>query len=158
MYVSFTKEHRKNRFEKRVAPNAVSSFYDFILKLVKLVVDHMHTALKNSCSSNTVPYFFTLHSFRVKSSFVEPYLFCTVPVPTFEKLWFRFRLLKKLWFRFPVPVPTFEKLRFRFRFQLYIKTIKANFARKILDFFPFLHSKVFYKEKVYNFQQIYCKM
>jgi hypothetical protein len=38
----------------------------------------------------------------------------TVPVPTFEKFWFRFRLLKKLWlrlrFRFllrkvPVPVP-----------------------------------------------------
>jgi hypothetical protein len=26
--------------------------------------------------------------------------FFTVPVPTFEKLWFRFRLLKKLWFRF----------------------------------------------------------
>jgi hypothetical protein len=24
----------------------------------------------------------------------------TDPVPTFEKLWFRFRLLKKLWFRF----------------------------------------------------------
>jgi hypothetical protein len=23
-----------------------------------------------------------------------------VPVPTFEKLWFRFNLLKKLWFRF----------------------------------------------------------
>ncbi len=30
------------------------------------------------------------------------YIFFTVPVPTFEKLWFRFRfrLLKKLWFRF----------------------------------------------------------
>ncbi len=28
------------------------------------------------------------------------YLGITVPVPTFEKLWFRFRLLKKLWFRF----------------------------------------------------------
>jgi hypothetical protein len=33
-------------------------------------------------------------------SVMEPQLFFTVPVPTFEKLWFRFRLLKNLWFRF----------------------------------------------------------
>jgi hypothetical protein len=72
-----------------------------------------------------------------------------VPVPTFEKV------------MVPVPVPTFEKLRFRFRFrfQLYIKTIKSKFFKKNLGiFFAFLHSKLFYKEKVYNFQQIYCKM
>jgi hypothetical protein len=60
-----------------------------------------------------------------------------VPVPTSEKLWFRFQILEKLKFRFqlwksygsgsgtnfrkvmiPVPVPTSEKLWFRFRFLL----------------------------------------
>jgi hypothetical protein len=49
----------------------------------------------------------------------------------------------------PVPVPTFEILRFRFRFQLHIQTSK---------FFALLLSKLFYKEKVHKFQQIYCKM
>jgi hypothetical protein len=64
-----------------------------------------------------------------------------VPVPTFEKVM--------------VPVPTFEKLRFRFRFQLHIYTIKIQFLKK---FVSFLHSKLFYKEKDYKYQQIYCKM
>ncbi len=52
----------------------------------------------------------------------------------------------------PVPVPNFEKLRFRFRFQfqLHIWTLKI--------FFAYLHMKLFYKEKGYKFQQIYCKM
>ncbi len=68
-----------------------------------------------------------------------------VLVPTFEKV------------MVPVPVPTFKKLRFRF--QLYIKTIKSKFFKKNFgNFFVFLHRKLFYKEKVYNFQQIYCKM
>jgi hypothetical protein len=68
-----------------------------------------------------------------------------VPVLTFEKV------------MVPVPVPTFEKLRFRF--QLYIKTIKSKFSKKNFGiFFAFLHSKLFYKGKVYNFQQIHCKM
>ena len=73
-----------------------------------------------------------------------------VPFPTFEKLWFRFRfrylLLKKL------------RFRFRFRFQLHIKTIKSKFLKKNLEFFYFLLSKLFYKEKVHEFQQIYAKM
>ncbi len=57
-----------------------------------------------------------------------------------------------------VPVPTFEKLqlRFRFRFQLHIYTIKSKFFFKNL--FPFYISKLFYEEKYYKYQQIYCKM
>jgi hypothetical protein len=72
-----------------------------------------------------------------------------VPVQTFEKLWFRFRflLLKKL------------RFRFRFRFQLHIYTIKSKFFNKNFgNFFEFLLSKLFYKEKVHEFQQIYGKM
>jgi hypothetical protein len=62
-----------------------------------------------------------------------------VPVTTFEKV------------MVPVPVPTFEKLRFqfRFRFQLYIKAMKSKYFKKNFgNFFAFLHSKLFYKEKV----------
>ncbi len=63
----------------------------------------------------------------------------SVPVPTLEKVMVPV----------PVPVPTFEKLRFRFRFQLHIKTIKSKFFKNIFGFlFAFLHSKLFYKEKV----------
>jgi hypothetical protein len=67
-----------------------------------------------------------------------------VPVPTFEKVM--------------VPVPSFEKLRFRFRFrfQLHIYTIKSKFFFK--KCVSFLHSELFYKEKDYKYQQIYCKM
>jgi hypothetical protein len=61
-----------------------------------------------------------------------------VPVPTFEKV------------MVPVPVPTFEKLRFRF--QLHIFTKESKF---FLNLFPFY---MFYKEKDYKYQQIYCKM
>ncbi len=71
----------------------------------------------------------------------------------------------------PVPFPTSEKLWFRFRF-LFLKSYgsgsgsssisrpyKANFSNKILEFFfAFLLNKLFYKENVYKFQQIYCKM
>jgi hypothetical protein len=66
-----------------------------------------------------------------------------VPVPTFEKV------------MVPVLVPTCEKLRFRFRFQLHIYTIKSKFFFK--SFFSFLHSKLFYKEKDYKYQQIIVK-
>ncbi len=55
-----------------------------------------------------------------------------VPVPTFEKV------MRPV----PVPVPTLEK--FRFRFQLSISRLKkANFSKKFLEFFSFLHSKLF---------------
>jgi hypothetical protein len=48
----------------------------------------------------------------------------------------------------PVPVPA-----------PYLDHKKQIFLKKILDiFFAFLHSKRFYKEKVYKFQQIFCKM
>ncbi len=70
-----------------------------------------------------------------------------VPVPNFEKLWFRFQYL------------LLKKLRFRFRFQLHIQTIKSKFFKKNYgNFFDFLLSKLFYKEKVHEFQQIYGKM
>ncbi len=69
-----------------------------------------------------------------------------VPVPTFEKV----MVLVPV----PVPVPTFKKLRFRF--QLHIYTIKSKFFQQ--KFVSFLHSKLFYKEKDYKYQQIYCEM
>jgi hypothetical protein len=70
-----------------------------------------------------------------------------LPVPTFEKLWFRFRFL------------LLKKLRFRFRFQLHIYTIKSKlFTKNFGNFFDFLLSKLFYNEKVHKFQQIYGKM
>ncbi len=79
----------------------------------------------------------------------------------FWKLWFRFRfwLLKKLWFRF----------RFRFRFLLLksygsgsgsssISTVYHKKQIFLKKFVSFLHFKLFYKEKNYKYQQIYCKM
>jgi hypothetical protein len=51
----------------------------------------------------------------------------------------------------------FWKVMFRFRFRL-LKKLWFRFKKNVVIFFAFLHSKRFYKEKVYNFQQIYCKM
>jgi hypothetical protein len=70
-----------------------------------------------------------------------------VPVLTFEKLWLRFRylLLKKLRFRFRVPAP-------------YLDHKKQIKKKKFGIFFYFLLSKLFYKEKFHEFQQIYSKM
>jgi hypothetical protein len=65
-----------------------------------------------------------------------------VPVQTSEK--------------FMVPVPTFEK--FGFRFQLHSYTIKSKFFLKNLFPFYIVTSKLFYKEKDYKYQHIYCKM
>ncbi len=47
----------------------------------------------------------------------------------------------------PVPVPA-----------PYLNHKKQIFQKNFGIFFAFLLSKVFYKEKVYKFQQIYCKM
>jgi hypothetical protein len=72
----------------------------------------------------------------------------------------------------PVPVPTFEKLWFWFRFQFLLlksygsgfgcssisRPLKLIFQTKFWIFFLLLLSKLFYKEKVFKFQQIYCKM
>jgi hypothetical protein len=72
-----------------------------------------------------------------------------VPVPTFEKLWFRF------------PVPTFEKVTVPVPVSVpapYLDHKKQTFKKNVGNFFDFLLSKLFYKEKVYEFQQIYGKM
>jgi hypothetical protein len=58
-----------------------------------------------------------------------------VPVPTYEK------------FTVPVPVPA-----------PYLDHKKQIFQKKFRIFFYFLLSKLFYKEKVHKFQQIYGKM
>ena len=60
-----------------------------------------------------------------------------VPVPTFEKI------------KVPVPVPIPAP---------YLDHKKQIFQKKIWKFFDFLLSKLFYKEKVHEFQQIYCIM
>ena len=52
----------------------------------------------------------------------------------------------------PVPVPTFEKVT------VPVPVPKANFLKIFGIFFDFLLSKLFYKEKVHEFQQIYGKM
>jgi hypothetical protein len=49
--------------------------------------------------------------------------------------------------RVPVPVPA-----------PYLDHKKQIFQKNFGNFLAFLHSKLFYKEKVYKFQQIYCKM
>ena len=58
-----------------------------------------------------------------------------VSVPTFEKV--------------PVPVPVPVP---------YLDHKKQIFQKNVGNFFDFLLSKLFYKEKVHKFQQIYGKM
>ena len=57
----------------------------------------------------------------------------------------------------PVPVPTFEKVPVPVPVPApYLDHKKQIFQNKNVDFFfAFLLSKVFYKEKVYKFQQIF---
>jgi hypothetical protein len=58
----------------------------------------------------------------------------------------------------PVPIPTFEKVTVPVLVPVpapYLYHKKQIFLYK---FVSFLHSKLFYKEKVYKYQQIYCKM
>ncbi len=55
----------------------------------------------------------------------------------------------------PVPVPTFEKVTVPKKLR-YIKS--KFFLKKIWNFFDFLLSELFYKEKVHKFQHIYGKM
>jgi hypothetical protein len=62
-----------------------------------------------------------------------------VPVPTIEKV-----MVPVPTFEVPVPVPA-----------PYLDYKLPIFQEKFGNFFAFLHSKLFYKEK---FQQIYCKM
>ncbi len=70
-----------------------------------------------------------------------------VPVPTFESYG-------------SGPLPTFEKVTVPVPFPapyMYLYHRKQIFQNKFWNFFAFLHSKLFYKEKVYKFQQICLK-
>ena len=61
----------------------------------------------------------------------------------------------------PVPVPTFEKVRVPVPVPVpapYLDHKKQIFKTKFWIFFDFLLSKLFYNEKVHEFQQIYGKM
>ncbi len=59
----------------------------------------------------------------------------------------------------PVPVPTFEKVTVPVPVPAqYLDHKKQFFLKKVLNFVDFLLSKLFYKEKVHKFQQIYGKM
>jgi hypothetical protein len=56
----------------------------------------------------------------------------------------------------PVPVPTFEKVTVPVLVPApYLDHKKQIFQKKFGIFFYFLLSKMFYKEKVHKFQQIY---
>jgi hypothetical protein len=62
-------------------------------------------------------------------------------------------------FMVPVPVPTFEKCCFRFRFLL-LKSYgsgSGSGSKNVGKIFAFLLSELFYKEKVYKFQQFIVK-
>jgi hypothetical protein len=59
----------------------------------------------------------------------------------------------------PVPVPTFEKVTVPVPVPApYLDHKKQIFFKNLGIFFDFLLSKLFYKEKVHEFQQIYGKM
>jgi hypothetical protein len=57
----------------------------------------------------------------------------------------------------PVPVPTFKEVTVPVPAS-YLDHKKQIFKKNFGNFFDFLLSKLFYKEKVYKFQQIYGKM
>jgi len=61
----------------------------------------------------------------------------------------------------PVPVPTFEKVTVPVPVPVpapYLDHKKKIFYKNLENCFDFLLSKLFYKEKVHEFQQIYGKM
>ncbi len=63
----------------------------------------------------------------------------------------------------PVPVPTFKKVTVPVPVPVlvpapYLDHKKQIKKKKIWNFFDFLLSKLFYKERVHEFQQIYGKM
>ncbi len=57
----------------------------------------------------------------------------------------------------PVPVPTFEKVTVPVPAP-YLDHKKQIFKHNFGNFFDFFLTKLFYKEKVHEFQQIYGKM
>jgi hypothetical protein len=58
----------------------------------------------------------------------------------------------------PVPVPTFEKVMVPVPVPAPYLDHKKQIKKKNGIFFNFFLSKLFYKEKVHEFQQIYGKM
>jgi hypothetical protein len=61
----------------------------------------------------------------------------------------------------PVPLPTFEKVTVPVPVPVpapYLVHKRQIFNKNVGIFFYFLLSKLFYKEKVHEFQQIYGKM
>jgi hypothetical protein len=57
----------------------------------------------------------------------------------------------------PVPVPTYEKVPVPVPVPApYLDNKKQIFQKKNWNFFYFLLGKLFHKEKVHKFQQIYC--
>jgi hypothetical protein len=58
----------------------------------------------------------------------------------------------------PVPVPTFEKVTVPVPVPAPYLDHKKQILKKSWKFFLTLLSKLFYKEKVHEFQQIYGKM
>jgi hypothetical protein len=61
----------------------------------------------------------------------------------------------------PVPVLTFEKVTVPVPVPVpapYLDHKKVIFKKNLGNFFDFLLSKLFYKEKVHEFQQIYGKV
>ena len=60
----------------------------------------------------------------------------------------------------PVPVPTFKKVTVPVPVPVPAPYLdhKKQIKKKIGIFFYFLLSKLFYKQKDYKYQQIYCKM
>ncbi len=58
----------------------------------------------------------------------------------------------------PVPVPTVEKVPVPVPVPAPYLDHKKQIKKKIGNFFDILLSKLFYKEKVHEFQQIYGKM
>ncbi len=59
----------------------------------------------------------------------------------------------------PVPVPTFKKVTVPVPVpDPYLDHKKQIYEKIFGNFFDFLLSKLFYKEKVHEFQQIYGKM
>jgi hypothetical protein len=96
-----------------------------------------------SCTALWNRNYFLRFRFRFRFLLLKSY---PVPVPTFEKV--------------TVPVQTFEKVTVPVPAP-YVDHKKQIFAKKILkSFLPFyiVSCVTLYKEKVYKFQQIYCKM
>ncbi len=82
-----------------------------------------YSTISFSCGSRLVSYYLKIHDLFLASK-LEILLINKISV------------LRNYLLQFPVPVPTFDK--FRFLFRLYIKTLKNQFSKKFVKFFAFL--------------------